>query len=888
MPRLAYLSIVVLALACLPPAIAGGVTGGDAGDEPLSAKRVSLESVRISGPEDVQRLERLGFDVTHDVSGTDATVALYSDAERSRLDAAGFSSRTVVADLQEKSAADRAAEDDIAIPTALPSGRSTYRVYEDYVNEINQLAEDNPDFVRKVTIGQTLEGRPITGLEIASEVNRQDDGRPAYLQLGLHHAREWPSGEFPMEFAIDLVNGYNGNVPRITNLLDEVRIFIFPVINADGFIASRGAAPSAGGAPVIVGGFNEFRRKNCRPAPGDASDAAVPCALRPTSGVDLNRNYGYYWGGPGSSSSASSESYRGTGPYSEPESQAVHQLSSGLHPTVVISNHTFTDSGWWLRQPGFNASFFPQEVAPYSPGCDASLATFDCSLTPDEPAMKALGDDMGAATGWPSDLGWELGDITGATEDWNYFAQGAYGYTPEARGLDFHSLYSDMVIEEYEGDATHVGLGMREAMLRAGEVAADPSEHSRITGTVPPGATLTLHKEFDSPSHPNAPGNPITHEVLDSTLRGPADGTYEWHVEPSDRPQFPGSPLPAGDEQWTMTCQQPGQNEFTTTVEVARGGQTTVNWAGGPCGTDPVTNLPPVADFSFSPAAPEAGQRVNFISTSTDPDGAIDPSKTEWDLDGNGTFETTGLTATQPSYAVGAHTVRLKVTDDDNASDVEVKVINVSTPTNLPPLAGFTFFPSAPSPGQNVVFTSTSTDTDGNVAELAWDFDADGFDDGLGGQVTRAFTTAGSYPVALRATDNDGAFSIETHVVTIGPQPTSPTPPSDEPTCRGRAPTIMGTSGDDRLRGTDGNDSIAALGGDDRVFGLGGNDTVCGGGGNDRLNGGAGGDALLGNKGDDRLRGGGGGDLLLGGPGRDKEAGGAGKDRCGGRLGNCP
>jgi PKD repeat protein len=318
-----------------------------------------------------------------------------------------------------------------------------------------------------------------------------------------------------------------------------------------------------------------------------------------------------------------------------------------------------------------------------------------------------------------------------------------------------------------------------------------------------------------------------------------------------------------------------------------------VDWAGGPCGIDPVTNDPPVANFDFTPAAPQAGDQVDFLSTSTDPDGAIDPSATKWDLNSDGDFndpeDGTGLTATRTFSSPGAFPVSIQVTDDDGAMATETKLITVAPASNLPPLAGFTFFPPAPSPGQDVTFTSSSIDTDGAIQELAWDFDADGqFDDAFGGQVTRAFTTAGSYPVALRATDDDGAFSIETHVVTIGPQPTSPTPPSDEPTCRGRAPTIMGTGGDDRLRGTDGNDSIAALGGDDRVLGLGGNDAVCGGGGNDRLNGGVGGDALLGNKGDDRLRGGGGGDLLLGGPGRDKEAGGAGRDRCGGRLGNCP
>ena len=69
----------------------------------------------------------------------------------------------------------------------------------------------------------SLEGRPIQGIEIAADVDATDDGRPVYVQLGAHHAREWPSAELPMEFAIDLVENY-GTDSRITALLDDVRV----------------------------------------------------------------------------------------------------------------------------------------------------------------------------------------------------------------------------------------------------------------------------------------------------------------------------------------------------------------------------------------------------------------------------------------------------------------------------------------------------------------------------------------------------------------------------------------------------------------------------------------------------------------------------------------
>ena len=167
--------------------------------------------------------------------------------------------------------------------------------------------------------------------------------------------------------------------------------------------------------------------------------------------------------------------------------------------------------------------------------------------------MKDLGDDMAGATGWRSERGYEtLGDITGATEDWNYFAQGSYGYTPEVRGLNFHANYPDSVIEEYLGDAAHPGQGAREAYLIAGERAADRAEHSVIEGVGARAATLRLRKEFDAPLHPKQGADASFADELDTTLAVGDGGTYEWDVMPSGRPFAEG-------ETWTMTCELPGR-----------------------------------------------------------------------------------------------------------------------------------------------------------------------------------------------------------------------------------------------------------------------------------------------------------------------------------------
>lgn len=546
-----------------------------------SNERISMESVSISGSGDIARLEGMGFDVTHDVGPTSATVVLYSDAGRTRLAAAGFGSVPVIEDLVAADEADRRIEARSAPlrgARALPSDRTTYRNYIDYTTEMKALADANPGLVRSVVVGTTLEGRPIEGVEIAEEVNRADDGRPVYLNFGGHHAREWPSSELPMEFAIDLVNGFKASNPRITSLLQRVRTVIVPVVNVDGFIVSRdvgGETPfdddPVATLPLIVADSLAYKRKNCRAT--TPAQQAAPCMSRVAGeGVDLNRNYGSYWGGPGASTNPAVQNYRGTGPYSEPESEAVHQFTSKIHPTVFITNHTFTDDGFWLRQPGFDAPFLPRDAIG--------------ALSQDEGAMKSLGDAMGAATGWISERGYvTLGDITGATEDWNYFAQGTYGYTPEIRGTNFHANYAEMVVEEYNGDAAHSGLGAREAFLIAGERAANPADHSIISGNAPPGATLHLRKEFDTATcraDPcNGTGAPFR-DVLSTVLTVPASGRYEWHVNPSSRPAAPGVPA---QEFWTMTCDsgngiEPGR----TPVGVARGERVGVDFTGGACG----------------------------------------------------------------------------------------------------------------------------------------------------------------------------------------------------------------------------------------------------------------------------------------------------------------
>ncbi len=89
-----------------------------------------------------------------------------------------------------------------------------------------------------------------------------------------------------------------------------------PIVNADGFEASRTAGALAGqdggrdesvnDTVYIVAGATtggEYRRKNCRLPDDSAAGNCTTSAGLAENGVDPNRNYGGLWGGPGADAS---------------------------------------------------------------------------------------------------------------------------------------------------------------------------------------------------------------------------------------------------------------------------------------------------------------------------------------------------------------------------------------------------------------------------------------------------------------------------------------------------------------------------------------------------------------------------------------------------------
>ena len=102
-----------------------------------------------------------------------------------------------------------------------------------------------------------------------------------------------------------------------------------------------------------------------------------------------------------------------------------------------------------------------------------------------------------------------------------------------------------------------------------------------------------------------------------------------------------------------------------------------------------VGNIPPVADFTWTPLYPSAGESVLFdASGSSDPDGYITLYEWDWDHDGVYDESHTTSTATHVWTTPGSYSVSLRVTD--NATVTTIKTKTISIVNHAPPVPTIT------------------------------------------------------------------------------------------------------------------------------------------------------------------------------------------------------
>lgn len=294
-----------IAVAALMSAIAAGTATADETTGPYTdTVAVHVETTR---PEHFKRVTALGASLLSCHEHLGGTDYLIGTDQLAALEALGIPFNIIVEDVQ--AAVDAHAQ---AVAAAEVAGGATF--YSNFRDRptiearLNQLVNNNPGIAEIIDIGDSVEGRDLWMVRITGNIG-QPANKPGILFNGCQHAREWVSPMTVTYIVEQMLNSY-GSDPRVTSLVDDNEFYIIPIVNPDGYQYSWD--------------FQRLWRKNRRNN-GNG-----------TTGVDLNRNWGVNWGGPGSSSDPSNETFHGTGPFSEPETTAMRDFYLA-HPNIVAS-----------------------------------------------------------------------------------------------------------------------------------------------------------------------------------------------------------------------------------------------------------------------------------------------------------------------------------------------------------------------------------------------------------------------------------------------------------------------------------------------------------------------------------------------------------------------
>ncbi|MCK6602364.1 MAG: T9SS type A sorting domain-containing protein [Bacteroidetes bacterium] len=281
---------------------------------------------------DFVTLNRLGLTGDHPVKvriDGNSGLRLYLDPlETSRLKTSGVPHR-IISENWEAEYHLALKKNQPFLAKALDSSRVTsfkfgsmggYLTLAEVTSLLDSMARAHPDLLTKgFTAGKSYENRDILVWKL-SDHPETDENEPEILFTALHHAREPQGMTSALYFLLYLVENYDKN-PGIRQLVDSREIYFIPVVNPDGYVYNETSQPGGGGM------WRKNRRLN--------EDF--------TYGIDLNRNYGVGWGydDEGSSPDPSTNVYRGTSAFSEPETQVIRDFCNTRNFYLALNYHSY-------------------------------------------------------------------------------------------------------------------------------------------------------------------------------------------------------------------------------------------------------------------------------------------------------------------------------------------------------------------------------------------------------------------------------------------------------------------------------------------------------------------------------------------------------------------
>ena len=408
--------------------------------DPINGYRVK------ASPQNLEKLAMAGFDVTEGIRGRQVEI-FGTSTQIAKLKGEGIKA-TLVRDRRGRTSAQRQRA---RLAQATGADDSAYQVWtrydrvagdgkEQYLEQYDRLLRQYPRITKKFVAGRTHEGRQIVALKVTRNARRTKDGkRPAVLYNAQQHAREWLAGETCRRTLEYFVTSYGDNA-RVTRLVDTRELWFVCISNPDGheYTFTPG---------------NRLWRKNMADNDGDGVRG------EPNDGVDPNRNFASNWGldEEGSSSDPTSETYRGTGPDSEPETKAMKRLWDRVDFAFQKNDHTAAELLLW-----------PMGFQKFTPTPDNGI--FEALAGTDH--NSAIQDDEET---FDPDLSSELYITNGDTLDDAYRTRGILGFTPEGTVSRVPGV-TGFEFEDDEQEVQEEFLRHLRFSLDLAESAADPED----------------------------------------------------------------------------------------------------------------------------------------------------------------------------------------------------------------------------------------------------------------------------------------------------------------------------------------------------------------------------------------------------------------------------
>jgi len=280
--------------------------------------------------------------------------------------------------------------------------------WTEVIAKLDSMRAEYPQLISaKFSIGNTIESRPIWTVRVTKNPDAPT-GRPEVWYHSMIHCREPESMQHMIFYMYWLFENY-GTDPVATYILENRELYFTPVLNPDGYVYNQSTNPNGGG----------MWRKNRRNNGG-------------SYGIDLNRNYGIYqyWNSVngGSSTSPSSDTYRGPSPFSEPETMAAMNFVNSRSINAIMGSHTY---GNYIIKP---------------------WAWQDPTPTPDDYKFNQYLADMSATNGYTTGTPTQTVGyaVRGGADDWYYNDSTHLGHrimamTPETGTTGFWPTQAEII-----------------------------------------------------------------------------------------------------------------------------------------------------------------------------------------------------------------------------------------------------------------------------------------------------------------------------------------------------------------------------------------------------------------------------------------------------------